>query len=131
MHRTISILSLLVFTSLLSETSARLTLLITGHSSFNVDKHQLARQFVESYDEIIKESSPELSIFTSEVAVPIGVEAHTHGIWDEIQLADNVTTLIVTNLDIEEMNTDHVAIMQRLLDAITPLVVIEFESEDF
>ncbi|KAK5965559.1 hypothetical protein GCK32_017597 [Trichostrongylus colubriformis] len=126
MHRTISILSLLVFTSLLSDTSARLTLLITGHSSFNVDKHQLARQFVESYDEIIKESSPELSIFTSEVAVPIGVEAHTHGIWDEIQLADNVTTLIVTNLDIEEMNTDHVAIMQRLLDAITPLVVIEF-----
>ncbi|PIO76008.1 hypothetical protein TELCIR_01930 [Teladorsagia circumcincta] len=132
MYRLLSILPLLLFTTLLSETSASLTLLITGHSGVNVDKQQLARQFVASYDEIIKESPSQLIVFTNGVAVPVAVEErHEHGIWDDTHLAGNVTTVIVTNLGIDEMNTDQLVIIQRLMKTTAPLVVIEFGQFTF
>nr|CDJ87809.1 Protein T12D8.9, isoform b [Haemonchus contortus] len=106
---------------------ASLTLLITGPSGTNVDKNQLARQFIDSYDEVIKESPSELAVFTNGIAVPLlEKELQFHRVWDEMKLAGNVTTVIVTTLGIDEMNTDHLFIMQRLLKTMTPLIIIEF-----
>ncbi|KAK6057261.1 hypothetical protein COOONC_05224 [Cooperia oncophora] len=73
------------------------------------------------------ESPSQLSVFTNGITVPVAVEErHLHGIWDDIHLVGNVTTVIVTNLGIDEMNSDHLVIMQRLSKTITPLIVVEF-----
>ncbi|KAK6017082.1 hypothetical protein OSTOST_17430 [Ostertagia ostertagi] len=72
-------------------------------------------------------SPPKLFVFTNGVAVPVAVEERqVHGIWDDVNLAGNVTTVIVTNLSFNEMNSDQLIIMQRLIKTTAPLVVVEF-----
>ncbi|EPB76042.1 hypothetical protein ANCCEY_04888 [Ancylostoma ceylanicum] len=108
-------------------TEASVTLLITGHSSDNVYKHQLASLFVESYDEIIEGTQAHLFAFTNGVSLPVAKREHHDllEIWKDLDMPTNVTTLVLTTLGTDEMSLDHLSILQRFMSTHKALIVIE------
>ncbi|ETN70350.1 hypothetical protein NECAME_14823 [Necator americanus] len=117
---------LLIFNFVISDSTASVTLLITGHSSNNVYKHQLASFFVDSYEELIKGSKTPLFVFTNGVSMPVASEINNLlETWNDLDMPTNVSTLILTNLGTDEMSLDHLSVIQRFMKTKKPLIVIE------
>ncbi|RCN39135.1 hypothetical protein ANCCAN_14932 [Ancylostoma caninum] len=127
MLRLFTLPSLLVFCALFSDTTASVTLLITGHSSDNVYKHQLASLFVDSYEDIIEGTQAHLFAFTNGVSLPVDAKEHHDllEIWKDLDMPTNVTMLVLTSLGTDEMSLDHLSILQRFMTTNKALIVIE------
>ncbi|CAJ0599463.1 unnamed protein product [Cylicocyclus nassatus] len=105
---------------------ASVTLLLTGRSSDNVYKHQLARQLIDSFDELIEGSQAKLLAFTNGVSMPVAIENDDLvETWTDLDLPGNLTTLVLTNLGTDEMGLDHLSIVQKFMKSKTGLIVIE------